>query len=412
MVICRSRRLATILFSTSLASLILAGPARACFDVDTTPSPWIYFTSATTAQVALTGATVPVGGLSIGQYCAAGLGHSNALITGITALAVEDDPDPTTPPLPIAGFAFAPNATTTSDLTTASPGQTWQGFHTQVTSAVAGSTDVVLRFTITVPGGTTYTQIIDELQNFSFLGVDDANASGNLLNTNQNIEGVAGGADLPECFDDVIQPGEICDGFSDMGCGVGLSCVDCSACVTTGQAEDCKAQLIKASATNAKKQIKCYANAAKQGMSPLPTCTPPIEQFLDLIVNQKFIPYCPQAIPPSTTVTGWITTLNSNLAGIITPLGIVGPQTKCASKKFKAASFRAVGKAKCYSKAYATLQPVNPACLSTVDTKYMTKYTAAENLGCDPGNVGNAAAIGAAVDQYVITDLVGGVPPP
>jgi hypothetical protein len=407
----RSRRLATALAVTALASLVAAGPARACFDVDTTPSPWIYFTSATTAEVALTGATVPSLGLSIGQYCAAGLGHSNALITGITALAIEDDPDPAGSPLPIAGFAFATNATTTSDLGTASPGQTWQGFHTQVTSAVPGLTSVVLRFSITVPGGTTYTQIIDELQDFSFLGVDDANAAGNLLNTNQNFEGIAGAADLPECYDDVIQPGEICDGASDMGC-IGTSCVDCSACVPTGQAEDCKSQLIKASGTNAKKQINCYAKAAKQSMSPLPTCTPPIEQFLDLIVNQKFIPFCPQAIPPSTTVTGWITTLNNNLAGIITPLGVVGPQTKCASKKFKAASFRAVAKAKCYAKAYATLQVVNPACLATADSKFMTKYTAAENLGCDPGNVGNAAAIGAAVDQYVITDLVGGVPPP
>lgn len=112
--LCRSRRLATALVASSLVSLIYAGPARACFDVDTTPSPWIYFTSATTAEVALTGATVPSGGLSIGAYCAAGLGHSNALITGITALAVEDDPDPAGGPVPIAGFAFAPNATTTS----------------------------------------------------------------------------------------------------------------------------------------------------------------------------------------------------------------------------------------------------------------------------------------------------------
>jgi hypothetical protein len=138
----------------------------------------------------------------------------------------------------------------------------------------------------------------------------------------------------------------------------------------------------------------------------------PYDQLLQDVVNLKFIPYCPQAIPPATTVAGWITTLNNNLAGIITPLGVVGPQTKCASKKFTAASFRAVGKAKCYSKAYATLQPVNPACLTAVDTKYATKYTAAENLGCDPGNVGNSGPIGTAVDQYVITDLVGGVPPP
>jgi hypothetical protein len=396
---------------TSLASLVVAGPARACFDVDTTPSPWIYFTSPTTAEVALTGATVPSGGLSIGQYCAAGLGHSNALITGITALAVEDDPDPAGAPVAIPGFAFAANGTTTTDLGTASPGQTWQGFHTQVTSAVAGSISAVLRFTITVPSGTTYTQIIDELQDFSFLGVDDANASGNLLNTNQNIEGIAGAADLPECYDDVIQPGEFCDGASDMGC-VGTTCIDCSSCQPSGQAENCKSQLIKISGTNAKKQLNCYAKAAKQGMSPLPTCTPPIEQFLLDAVNLKFIPFCPQAIPPATTVTGWISTLNANLAGIISPLGVVGPQTKCASKKFKAASFRAVAKAKCYAKAYKILQPVNPACLTSADTKFMAKYTAAENLGCDPGNVGNSGAIGAAVDQYVITDLVGGVPPP
>lgn len=411
MVFCRSGRLATFLVVTSLASLILAGPARACFDVDTTPSPWIYFTSATTAEVALTGATVPSGGLSIGQYCAAGLGHSNALITGITALAVEDDPDPTAGPLPIAGFAFTSNGTTTTDLGTASPGQTWQGFHTQVTSAVAGSINVVLRFTITVPGGTTYTQIINELQDFSFLGVDDANASGNLLNTNQNIEGIAGAADLPECYDDVVGVGEVCDGASDMGC-IGTSCVDCSVCVPTGQAEDCKSQLIKISGTTTKKELSCYAKAATQGMSPLPTCTPPIEQKLTDAVNFKFIPFCPQAIPPALTVTGWITTLNSNLAGIITPLGVAPNERKCASKKFKAASFRAVAKAKCYAKAYATLQPVNPTCLTTADSKFMTKYTAAENLVCDPGNVANSAAIGAAVDQYVITDLVNGVPPP
>ena len=103
----------------ALAALATAGPARACFDVDTSPNPFIWFTSATTAQVAIEGAVVKAAGLSIGDYCAVGLGHSGTLITGVTALAVMDDADPGAGPVPIAGLSFTSNATTTTDFGTA-----------------------------------------------------------------------------------------------------------------------------------------------------------------------------------------------------------------------------------------------------------------------------------------------------
>jgi hypothetical protein len=405
------RRVRLVVAVAALVSFVGITPARACFDVDTPPAPWIFFTNATTAEVALVGTVVEPTGLSIGDFCAAGLGHSNALITGITALGAYDEPDPTAGPVAIPGLAFSSNATTTSDLTTAAAGSTWAGFHSPVSAAIPAGTDVVLRFTITVAGGTTYQQIIDELQGFSFLGVDDSNASGNLLNTNQNIDGLVGAAELPECYDDVLQPGEVCDGLSDLGC-VGQTCVDCSACATVGQAEDCKSKLIRDISKNAKKRLQCYAQAAKQALPVSPACLSPHITFLDTFVNFKYIPNCPQAIPPATTIENFVAALGNSLASTIAPLGVVGNETKCASKKFKAASFRAVGKIKCYSKAYAQNVPVNPACLTTVDTKYGTKYTQAENIGCAVGNVGNSGAIAAAADQFAITDIVGSIPPP
>lgn len=400
-------RVASVITLIALA----AWPARACFDVDAPPAPYIWFTSATTAQVAIEGAVVKAAGVSIGDYCAVGLGHSNALITAITGLSVLDDADPSGGPLPIAGLTFSPNATTTLELGTAAPGSTWQGFHSPVSSAIAGSTYVALVFSITVPSGTTYAQIIDELQGFGFLGVDDANATGNLLNSNQNIEGIVGVSELPECFDDVIQSGEVCDAASDMGCGPGLSCVDCSSCVVAGAPESCKSRLIRDISTNAKKTLKCYAKRAKLGLAVDPLCLSAVSPDLATIITFKYTPSCPQTFPAPITITNFVDTLGSNLATTIAPLGVVGPQTKCAAKKFKAASFRMVARIKCHSKALAQNAPVDPNCLTTANAKYATKYAAAEAIGCAGGNVGNSLAIETLVDTFVNPDIVGSIPP-
>ena len=76
---------------------------------------------------------------------------------------------------------------------------------------------------------------------------------------------------------------------------------------------------------------------------------------------------CPQALPPAATIEGFVATLGNNLSSTIAPLGLVGPETKCAS---------------------------------------------AENIGCAVGNVGNSAAIEAIADQFVTPDIVGSIPPP
>jgi hypothetical protein len=393
----------------AILATLIAAPARACFDVDTSPNPYIWFTSATTVQLAIEGATVKAAGLTIGDYCAVGLGHSGTLITGVTALAVMDDADPTGSPTPIAGFAFGTNPTTTADFGTAAPSSTWQGFHSAVSAAIPGSTYVALVFTITVPAGTTYADIIDELQGFGFLGSDDANAGGNLQNTNQGIDGIVGVTELPECFDDVIQPGEVCDGASEMGCSPGDTCVDCSACVTAGLAESCKSKLIRDVSNNLKKKLKCYAKRAKQGLAVDPLC---LSAVLDLsVIWPKYTQSCPQTFPTPGSITTYVDTLGSDLATTIAPLGTPGPETKCAANKFKAASYRAVGKIKCHSKALASNVPVSPTCLTTVEAKYTQKYNSAENVGCAVGNTGNSPAIEGFVDTFVSPDLVGSIPP-
>ena len=89
-----------------LAVLASAAPARACFDVDTSPAPFIWFTNATTAMVAIEGAVVKAAGLSNGDNCAVGLGHSGTLITAVNTLDVLDDADPAGSPVPVTGFSF------------------------------------------------------------------------------------------------------------------------------------------------------------------------------------------------------------------------------------------------------------------------------------------------------------------
>lgn len=405
----RRLRARVILALAAIVPLWSALPARACFDVDTSPAPYIWFTSATTAQLAIWGSVVRTPGLVNGDYCAVGLGHSNTLITGITALTALDDPDPSGGPLPIAGLSFSPNATTTSGFGVVAPGSTWQGFHSPVTTSIPVDTPVALVFSITVPGGTTYADIIDNLQGFGFLGIDDSNVGATLAGSNQGIEGIVGVTELPECFDDVIQPGEVCDGANDMGCTPGDTCVDCSACVTGGQAEDCKSKLIRDISNNAKKKLKCYAKAAKLGMAVDPNC---LSAVLDLsLIWPKYTASCPQVFPPDSTITGFVNGLGSDLASTIAPLGVPPAETKCAANKFKAASFRAIAKIKCYSKALASNVSVDPLCLSRADAKYAQKYAAAENIGCAVGNTANSAAIEGYVDTFVDPDIVGSIPP-
>jgi hypothetical protein len=129
------------------------------------------------------------------------------------------------------------------------------------------------------------------------------------------------------------------------------------------------------------------------------------------VIWPKYTQSCPQTFPTPGSITNYVDTLGSDLATTISPLGTVGPETKCAANKFKAASYRAIGKIKCHSKALAQNVAVNPACLTTVEAKYTLKYAAAENVGCATGNTANSPAIEGLVDTFVNPDLVGSIHP-
>jgi hypothetical protein len=400
---------ARLIAIATLAALANATPAFACFETDTTPRPWVWFTSATTAYVTVEGLVVKTGGVNAGDYCAAGLGHSGMLFTAVTGLQVYDDPDPDGGPLLIAELPFATNATTTSDLATAVPGSTWQGFHSTVSGlGVAQGTPIALRFDVTFPASTTYQDILDELQGSDLVAFDDANAAGNLAGV-PDTEEMLGTGELPYCYDDVVQPGEVCDGLSDMGCTPGDSCVDCSVCITGNPAATCKAGILRSLAYAERSQLKCWAAGARQGLAAAGPCLADVNTAQMLWL--KYVPSCPQTLPPDSTVQTWIDSLGTDLASII----VLGGNTdawKCAQQKFKAASFRAVGNAKCYSKAYRLNTTVDPVCLTKVDTKYQGKIAKAELPGlCDAGNVGNSTAIANRADQFV-NDMLLNISPP
>ncbi len=397
--------------AATLVAFANAEPASACFETDTTVRPWVWFTSTTTAYVAIEGLVVKSGGLGITDFCGVGLGHSNTLFTGVTDLDVLDDADPAGGPLAIPEFAFSANGTTTTDFTTAAPSQTWQGFHSAVGGTVAQGTYVALRFEVQFPASTTYQDILEELQGSDIVGFDDANAIGDLAGIPEQ-EPIVGSGELPYCYDDIHQmPEEICDGASNMGCPVGDSCVECSVCVTGNPANRCKSEILKSIANVERSQLKCWAAGARAGLAADTNCINDV--ITAALLWTKYVPSCPQTLPADPVVQGWIDSMGTDLQPIIA-LGDDSPtgEWKCAQQKFKAASFRAVGNAKCYSKAYRLNTTVDPLCLTKVDMKYQDKIARAELPGvCDPVNVGNTTAIANRADQFV-SDILLNIPPP
>jgi hypothetical protein len=400
----RSLAIATLAFLASVA------PAVACFETDTTPRPWLWLTSTTTANVAIEGLVAQAGGINSGNYCAVALGHSGTLITAVSALSVVDDADPNGGPVPIGGLSFTTNATTTGEVALAEPGTTWQAFHSPVGFTIPAGTSVAPIFSVSFPASTTYQDLMEELQGDGLVAFDDATAGGNLAGSLE-VEPILGASDLPYCYDDIPQPGEVCDGLSNMGCNVGDSCVDCSTCLPGNPANACKSSILKSIAYSERSQLKCWAAGAKVGLPADNMCIQDVNSAS--LLWMKYVPSCPQTLPPAPAVQGWIDSLGQDLA-LLLPLGTNAPpgSFKCTQQKFKAASFLAVGKAKCYSKAYRYNTAVDPLCLSKVDTKYAAKFAKAELPGlCDPANTGNATPVATRADQFV-TDIVTNIPPP
>lgn len=220
---------------------------------------------------------------------------------------------------------------------------------------------------------------------------------------------------LPYCYDDVVQaPWETCDAATEMNCTPGDTCVDCAACITGG-------------GSGGKLQVQAHSGyfdhrqEEAQVLRPTGVARPRRRPGLlersgfDVRPRDHHPSKVPAVLPADIPVTrpdhSFVTALGSNSATTIAPLGVVGPQTKCAANKFKAESFRMVGKIKCHSKALAQLQVVDPVCLTRVNTKYATKYAAAEALGCAPGNIGNSPAIEGLVATFVNPDIVGSILP-
>jgi hypothetical protein len=196
-----------------------------------------------------------------------------------------------------------------------------------------------------------------------------------------------------------------------MNCPVGDSCIECSVCLTGNPANACKSGILKSLAYAERSQLKCWAAGAKVGTVANGMCISDVLTAADYWL--KYVPSCPQTLPASGTVQVWLDSLGQDLA-LLLPLGDDVPQGewKCAYQKFKAASFRAVGTAKCYSKAYHNNTVVDPLCLTKVDTKYQSKFAKAELPGlCDPANVGNATPVANRADQFV-NDILLGIPPP
>ncbi len=408
-------RYTTGALALALVSL-LAVPASACFDVDSPPTATIRFTSPTSAELIVSGLVVKTGGLNVGDYCAAGLGYSNVILT-VGAPTVVDAADD--PPSPVAEYAFGPNATTQADIATLTPGPTWSGFHTALAGPVSAGDPADLAFTITFPGGTTYGDLETELAANGLVTTDDATAGGNLAGTTQHVEAISALSELPDCYNDVIDGGEVCDAASNLGCGVGTVCAQCTQCVAINYPNKCKSTSLNMVANTDKSRLKCYARAAKTGLAVDSNCLLNYSQiitigWMKLGANPTTCPLF-SSFPTSAAVDNSIDGLNGNLATAFA-LGVTPGSWKCASYKFKAASLRAVNTLKCWSKAYQHNTAVDSTCLAKVDLKYNQAMARAEApLQCDAANVGNAGTVATMIDDFV-TDGTNGVvdqiPPP
>ncbi len=413
-----------LLLSPVLLVPFLASPVHACFEVDTSPSPYIWFTSAGSpmvAEIAIVGPTVQTAGVTTSDFCAVGLGHSGTLITAVTAVTVEDRvPDPDSPaPVLFPGLSFSSNGASTTDFTALDPSLTWAGFHSAVSSPLAAGDAPVIRFTVEVPIGTTLSDILADLGDVAFLGSDEANAVGNLFGTSQSIDGINGLPALPFCNDfenPSLDTGEICGNDTNPPtCVTGDVCIECSACVASSFAEGCKAAGLKGLSRNvAKKRLKCHVKAAKQGQPADPTCLMPVNiDLVEAIIGPQgkiAQSNCPQAaqLPPPASVDTMFDTAISALLGQL-PLGTGTGANKCASRKLNAASLRLVNSLNCHSKALKRGQPVDPNCLTKTATKFEKKFIRATTPDCDPGQAA-LATVAARVDQWV-TDTVMAIPP-
>lgn len=409
-------------FVTSVAALVVSLasiPAFACFDVDSPPTATIRFTSTTTAELIVSGLVVKTGGVTLGDYCAAALGHGGTLMTSVSAPTVVDAADD--PPTPAPELAFVGNGTTTGAVAALVPTTpSWSGFHSGLSGAVAGGSPGDLAFTIGFPSGTTYTDLETELAANGVVVTDDADGVGNLSGSTQHVEAISALTELPDCYNEVIDAGEVCDAADNLGCGGPTPvCAQCTQCVAQNYPNKCKSTTLGMIANTDKSQLKCYAKAAKNGLAVDPNCLAPYQQlvtfaWLKLGANLVSCPLFP-SYPPSTTVDGMVNGLNASLVTAL-PLGGTSGSYKCASAKFKAASLRLVNTLKCWAKAYQHNTTVDPVCLTKVDQKYAQAFARAEApAACDPGNVGNAVAVAATIDAFVsdgangVVDLI---PPP
>lgn len=395
----------------TLAFLLCAVPTWACFDVSSPPDAMVRFITANTAEVTVSSLVARAPGLGGTDECAVGLAYPNpaVVISGVTAAVAVDDDEP---PNVLSQFAFAPNANTTNDLNAlALPGLQWNGFHTTLGGTVMSGTVVNIVFTVSLNGTPTYDDIRDELADFALVASDDAVVSGGgtLAGTSQEVEGIVTFTETEDCYDDVIGPGEICDGANEMGCNVGELCILCSQCVVPNFGNICKAGTIKSLSLHAKGDFKCYTKAAKLGQPVDNNCLSAVKPDLTLYWlkldatyqgNNASCPFYP-LYPSDVTANGDIAQLASDVDGML-PYNLTSGSRKCSEKKTKAASLWQANTLKCHLKALKTNMPVVPLCLTKVDTKYNQAFARAElPAQCDAGNVGNAAAVRTRLDTYV-----------
>lgn len=135
-------------------------------------------------------------GANPGQFCTCALAALGPVIS-VDAVEILD----TSTGLPVPGFNFSPNPTTSGGFNLSGPGMGGQfvGFLSDVSQAIPSGLSIELRFLVSVPDGTTITEVSDtylgapELPAAAPLSVatDEGDVSGNPLGTHQSIQAAA-----------------------------------------------------------------------------------------------------------------------------------------------------------------------------------------------------------------------------
>ena len=193
---------------------------------------------------------------------------------------------------------------------------------------------------------------------------------------------------------------------------VGMVLAALPAAATKDPAAVCSASKRKAAGKKANAKLKCVAKAAASKENPPvdPTCMTKAEDKFDLAFTKADDKGGCLATSDAATIEA---SVDVCVGRIRTQLGIAGDpasRSLCSSSELKATGKKLFGKMNCYAKAAKKFEPVDPACLSKTETKFMTAFGKAE-LKADCYTAGDAATVESIVDDCV-SQLVEALPLP